>query len=219
MVDVLSPKEKIKIFMYSLKGVIMKKSVFIHFASVLIVLVLTACGRTNTATRNSVDSTSTPVVVATSTPKPFIATPLPLVKPPFNEPVQEKPANGYSKNFTNLKRQAPLTIKTPSEGDYCYYILLKSESTNKSVISLFVYPGKTAEIKVPLGRYTLYYATGTEWYGTKHLFGPDTVYSKADEVLEFKVQGNKILGHTIELIKQVGGNLSTSKADQSQFEE
>jgi hypothetical protein len=109
-----------------------------------------------------------------------------------------------------------LSIKTSSADNYYYYVLLKDGSGSK-VLSVFIYPGRTVEIDVPLGDYYLYYAAGEKWYGTSYLFGPDTIYSKADEVFDFYETSEGVNGYSVELILQVGGNLSTSEADASDF--
>jgi hypothetical protein len=134
---------------------------------------------------------------------------------PFNQPEKPLPSNGDVSAFTNAERIAPLSIKT-SSGDNYYYVLLKTASGSK-VMSVFIHPGRTVDIDVPLGDYYLYYAAGEKWYGTTYLFGPDTIYSKADEVFDFYETSQGINGYSVELILQAGGNLSTSQADSSDF--
>ncbi|MDR2714942.1 MAG: zinc ribbon domain-containing protein [Coriobacteriales bacterium] len=135
--------------------------------------------------------------------------------PEFGKPAQPLPSNGEVKSYIQGKHTAPLSIKT-SSGDNYYYVLLKMESGFKA-LSVFIYPGKTVDIDVPLGKYYLYYATGKEWYGTENLFGPDTVYSKADDIFIFYEANDYVNGYTVELIPRRGGNLSTSSASSSDF--
>ena len=142
--------------------------------------------------------------------------PVQLVEPSFDKPVVAKPDNGYFVNFNKGKAKAELTIKTPP-GDSYYYILLKNPTSNATEMSLFVHPNSAADIKVPLGDYKMFYASGKEWYGTKYIFGPKTIYSKADDTFRFYMQGNDIVGHTVTLIEQVDGNLHTSIATKSDF--
>jgi molybdopterin biosynthesis enzyme MoaB len=40
-------------------------------------------------------------------------------------------------------------------------------------------------LAVPPGDYTIEYAAGTYWYDTYELFGPDTVYYRADGIYSF----------------------------------
>ncbi len=61
------------------------------------------------------------------------------------------------------------------------------------------------------------YATGKTWYGTKHLFGPETAYAKADEPFDFTFNGYQYSGYTVELILQTGGNLRTSSISAANF--
>jgi hypothetical protein len=134
----------------------------------------------------------------------------------FNQPEKPLPSNGDVGTFTDAERVAPLSIKTSSGDSYYYYVLLKTVSGSK-VISVFIYPGRTVDVDVPLGAYYLYYAVGEKWYGTSYLFGPDTIYSQADEVFDFYETSQGVNGYSVELILQTGGNLSTSQADASDF--
>ena len=145
------------------------------------------------------------------------ATPGQLEQPVFDEPEVKHPKNGHFQIFTGEDGIAPFSVKTPP-GDYYYYVLLNNASTGKTAVSLFVHPGKTVNIDVPLGDYEMYYALGETWYGTTHLFGPDTVRSKADDIFSFHILGDNINGNSIELISRFGGNLSTSPADADAFE-
>ena len=61
------------------------------------------------------------------------------------------------------------------------------------------------------------YATGKTWYGTEHLFGPETIYSEADKTFIFARKENGYSGYTIELILQQFGNLRTQKIQKSEW--
>lgn len=54
-------------------------------------------------------------------------------------------------------------------------------------MTIFVQGGSTLERKVPFGNYIVKYASGEKWYGYRHLFGPSTAYSKADETFNFHI--------------------------------
>ena len=73
------------------------------------------------------------------------------------------------------------------------------------------------EVNLPVGSYTIKYASGQDWYGPEYLFGKDTSYSKADQVFSFQFDGYQYNGYTVELIKQVNGNLQTNSIGQDQF--
>ena len=73
------------------------------------------------------------------------------------------------------------------------------------------------EVDVPLGTYTVKYASGGKWYGYKHLFGPNASYSKAATPFNFYASGSKYLGNTITLYTVPGGNLHMGKIDADEF--
>lgn len=98
-----------------------------------------------------------------------------------------------------------------------YYIKLEDTTTKRIVLTLFLRAGSTTEVEVPLGSYTFKYASGTKWYGFEHLFGPTTSYNKANTVLHFNLEGNKIVGHTITLYKVTNGNLKTQSIRKDDF--
>ena len=133
-------------------------------------------------------------------------------KPVFNAtPVQ---ASAGVMQWPSSQGVAPLEIKTSYGNDY--YVKLV-DIAGRTVITMYVEGGRHFETKVPLGNYEMRYASGKVWYGTKHLFGPETSYAKVDRRFDFKVDGNRISGYTIELILQIGGNLSTSRLSPASF--
>lgn len=77
----------------------------------------------------------------------------------------------------------------------------------------FVQPGESIQTELPPGDYTLRYARGSDWYGFEYLFGPGTRFTEAGDVVDLRV------GYltTIELIPQVGGNLSEDQIDANAF--
>jgi len=77
--------------------------------------------------------------------------------------------------------------------------------------------GKTARVRVPLGSYELRYAAGADWYGEEYLFGPSTGYAKAAEPFDFHTEGDRVLGFTVELIKQTNGSLGEEAIKASDF--
>ena len=79
--------------------------------------------------------------------------------------------------------------------------------TEAPVLTVFVRGGQSVNVKVPLGQMKMRYAVGSEWYGERYLFGPETSYAEADSEFEFKVEGDQITGYTVELFLQRNGNL------------
>ena len=90
-------------------------------------------------------------------------------------------------------------------------------ATNQELASYFIRSGGVVDIDVPVGTYEIKYATGRQWYGTSYLFGPETVYSKADSTFTFSFDGYQYSGYTVELIMQQNGNLRTSGIEPNQW--
>ena len=139
------------------------------------------------------------------------------VVPATMRPSMPMPRNGDVTKYTYKTHEAPFEVVTPSGDDYYYVVLSESTNTRLKVISVLVHPGKKVEIDVPLGNYKMFYATGEKWYGRTALFGEATRYYKANDILRFYADGDSIMGHTIELIKQVGGNLETMGVNEDDF--
>lgn len=153
-------------------------------------------------------STPRPAPIITSTnPMTPDALPAPL-PPPVVEPVRDLPPNGYVARYQERPEVAPFTVvATP---DAHHVVKLVEEETGVPVMIMFVHAGQTAQTKVPLGNYRLKYAVGTTWFGEQHLFGPRTSYHQADRTLAFVKTPSGYNGHTVQLIRQVNGNLPTS---------
>lgn len=133
----------------------------------------------------------------------------------FSQAEQITPYNGEIRSFTNLERVAPLEIQTSTGSNYV--LKLKDAYTKESIMTIFIRGGNDIEIKVPLGTYEITYASGDKWYGYDYLFGPDTGYSKADEVFSFRNTGYQITGYTITLYSVSNGNLRTQNINQAEF--
>lgn len=114
----------------------------------------------------------------------------------------------YSSNTSVLEIELP-----KEEAESYYYIKLINPDTEETVQSVFMHPGKNAEVYVPCGNFKLRYGSGGKWYGYEHLFGPYGGYSKSDEILEFTNE----YGHTITLYPVVNGNFSTDEISFSEF--
>lgn len=152
-------------------------------------------------TRTAYYHSPVPAVQASS-PRPSVQR-----VPDFREPEQPLPLHSEVRGFTGASRVAPFEIRT-SSGGY-YFIKLVDSVTGKEALSIFVYGGLVANVDVPLGAYEVRYASGSKWYGYNYLFGPQTTYSKANEVFRFEAVGNQIRGYTVTLYKVAQGNLRT----------
>jgi hypothetical protein len=136
-------------------------------------------------------------------------------RPAFDAPELSLPRSGEVRRYTNEDGVAPLQIQS-SVGDH-YLVKLEDAASGKAVLAVFVRGGQTEEIEVPLGTYTVKYASGEKWFGSTHLFGPDTQYSKADQTFTFSSNGYQYTGYTLTLYKVRDGNLRTSKLQPTEF--
>jgi hypothetical protein len=132
----------------------------------------------------------------------------PAPRPAFTAPEQPLPANGHVQPQVNASNTAPFRILT-SGGDTHYFLKLEESGTGRSALTVFVRSGQQVDMRVPFGTYVVKYASGQKWYGYKHLFGPNTAYTKADTTFAFRREGNQIKGFSITLYAVEGGNLST----------
>lgn len=136
----------------------------------------------------------------------------PVQKSDFNAPrvpvsagVMQRPSNAGV---------APLAISTHAGNDY--YVKLV-DLGGRVVMTMYVEGGRYFETSVPLGTYEMRYASGKVWYGTRHHFGPETSYAKAEQKFEFQFDGSRYSGYKIELIMQSGGNLTESRLSRNEF--
>jgi len=139
--------------------------------------------------------------------------------PAFNEPLVPVPATGRIRALWRSNSEtvlAPLRVVTAA-GSLNYYVKVVDLKTKNPRLVFFVRSGQTADVRIPTGVYELRYAAGENWYGEEWLFGPDTVYRRADEQLDFHTEGDTVAGFTVELIKQVNGNLGETPIKPSDF--
>ena len=143
------------------------------------------------------------------------------IPPRFNPPVaqfDEPPvpiSTGLVRTHPRKERVAPFEVRTPSDGNY--FVKLIDTLNQQEILAMYIEGGETFETKVPLGIFEMRYAVGDTWYGESHLFGPSTGYFRADEDFRFYEDSVTYYGHTVELIKQVGGNLGTDPIPPSEF--
>lgn len=113
------------------------------------------------------------------------------------------------------KIMAPFRVSTSGQGHHL--VKLQDVSSGKTILEMFIRAGDTIDTTVPLGTYTLKYASGNQWYGKQDLFGEETIRAVANETFTFKIDGNSIVGNTVELILQRNGNLQTTNISKDQF--
>lgn len=139
--------------------------------------------------------------------------------PVFNQPALPYPPTGQMRALRQIGSRvdrAPLKVVAASNGPN-YYVKLVSLQSGRAAVVLFLRSGETAEVEIPTGTYDFRYASGATWYGEEFLFGPATTYSRAGEKLVFSADGDHVWGHTIELIKQVNGNLQEIQIAPTEF--
>jgi len=155
---------------------------------------------------------------SSSRPTPAVQRTTPVVRPtppPFNQPIQPVPPNGEVVKFTRIPSLAPFQIKSSPRSNYL--IKISDFDTNQPVMTIFVRGGEHFTVKVPLGQFTVKYATGDVWYGYKYLFGPETVYNQATSSFTFSRQSDGYSGYTITLYKVRNGNLKTQTISANDF--
>jgi hypothetical protein len=125
------------------------------------------------------------------------------------------PDSGYIFYKNNMERLCPLTVIT--QGEDSYYIKLIDTYTQNDVIVFFVGSNVSVDLNVPVGDYEIKYASGVKWYGEQLLFGPNTNYTKIEDVFSFTASDYFTYGWTIELYKQIGGNLESYDINAGDF--
>lgn len=97
--------------------------------------------------------------------------------PKVAEPVSGTILSGYEYN-----NGSEITI-TASGSSSCVVKLKTSSGVTR--LSFYVRSGDTVTVGVPAEHLYVYFAAGEDWYGTKHLFGKNTSYSKDKNLCDF----------------------------------
>lgn len=126
------------------------------------------------------------------------------------------PSSGHSVVHNNKTRIAPFILNLPDDGDY-YYVVLADYTSDTKVVSIYGHSGDTIEIDVPLGNYSLYYTSGTTWYGSRHKFGDETPCYKADAMLQFYETSDSIYYEEITLYPVLYGNMDSERISENEF--
>jgi hypothetical protein len=109
-----------------------------------------------------------------------------------------------------MDRVAPLHIRTaPGQN---YLVRLYDAESNRMVLSVFVHGGQLETVMVPIGSFTVKFASGSQWYGYWQLFGPDTVYTKAERIMTFT--GSNSWEVTLYAVSNGNMHLTPISADQ-----
>ena len=108
-----------------------------------------------------------------------------------------------------LSRESEITIESSDES---VYVKLKNEK-KEDVFAFFVRANSTVTVKVPAGKYYVYFACGYEWFGTKDCFGDRTSYSKDNELIDFSKYSI-----TYTLTTVTNGNFSETPVTKEEFD-
>ena len=119
--------------------------------------------------------------------------------------------------FINPDQQYPRFRVTSYENGPNYYLKLVNATTGKTVVTGFARSGETVDFRVPLGVYRVKTASGNIWYGPYSLFGSQTVFSELKDPIDFHIEGNQFIGHSLTLQAVRGGNAESVKLGRDQF--
>ncbi len=96
------------------------------------------------------------------------------------------PDDGYVFVLSDTNVSSYISMTTSPGFDYVVQLLDAYDGS--MVMAFYIYGGNTAGdwgMAVPPGDYTIEYAAGSTWYGVNDLFGPDTIYYRADDIYSF----------------------------------
>ncbi len=117
-----------------------------------------------------------------------------------------------SKLLSGGKSGQPLTVKLPAEGKPTY-IQVRNKDSRAVVATLFLHPGKSVSLKVPVGEYYLVYCSGTIWYGEKRFFNEPDAIAVSES---FEMKKNYTMSITLELVSD--GNMGVRSGSMSDLE-
>lgn len=106
------------------------------------------------------------------------------------------------------ERIIPFTVVNEL-GKNCYFYL-DSDNDEKDT-GFLVNSGETVEVKVPIGEYDLYYASGDKWKNLSEKFGPETNYFKSNDI--YVVDNEHVWTVTVFTTSNSDSNISLIGAD------
>ena len=188
------------------------------------------------ANRRPLPAPSTPALpVSTPVPLPISSALLPQLQP---KPVTPSPAKNQGLSSVPARQAIPLPQTgmlrrwfagsplpefrfVTRAGDGNHYMKIEDWTTRQPIATLFAKDGDSVTIHLPPGIYRVKCAEGSVWYGPEFLFGPSTSCYVADKAFSFEVRpddsGESYDVRTVELFKQVSGNLNTSSIPVDDF--
>lgn len=103
-------------------------------------------------------------------------------------------------------------LTNASIGKYCF-IKAVNVSSSKIMQTAFIHTGKEFTMRLPIGTYRVYFASGENWYGEEYLFGTSGTYSECDTVFTL----TEYEGYTVTLYGVSNGNMSTENVSYEEF--
>jgi len=117
-------------------------------------------------------------------------------------PIPEPATGVLAKSF---KRGEAVFQVRASPDSMPYLVKLCDPATDVELLTGFVRPGETLQTRVPVGVYTLEYASGDSWYGPQLMFGPRAIYGGMGKPIDFRLATSEYSGFKIELSPHWGG--------------
>jgi len=149
----------------------------------------------------------------------LIASPTFAPAPQESAPEAELPPSGIlhsgASRPVSLESNPALRLVNPP-GSHKLIKLTPVDERWASVLA-FVRSGDSVEIALRPGRYRMSAAAGWNWYGYTVRFGADTEYFAFARELEFRVEGKRLLGHEVDLVRVKDGNLIRAELRPEQF--
>jgi hypothetical protein len=139
----------------------------------------------------------------------------------FSCPSVAVPANGPITKW-NLSQPRVAKISIRADAGMNYVLKAEDADTHLQLVKFFVSGGTTFQTEMPAGRFVLTIASGINWCGRKEMFGPDTITaclthrSDASGTCSIYPFGPNDTWQ-IDLVRQVGGNLSTAYVPRDKF--
>lgn len=123
-----------------------------------------------------------------------ISTPIPPTPTPYSYDIE----SGTITRRPKADALAPLEVNTHLGQNYLI-VLESTENDATHEMSFYVEGGRTETVYVPLGEYSIYYATGTTWHGSRLLFGDDTTYHHCVGTFNFYEDEESYVGWTLQI--------------------
>ncbi len=89
----------------------------------------------------------------------------------------------YDLELFQTTKNSPLILET--DNNYAYFVKIIDQKNENTILSVFLYPSESYEIKIPVGDYRIEYAFGKRWENILTYFGDDTQNMQIVEQLNF----------------------------------